>query len=112
RVISSQAGSSHLDLGGGEAVIATPLQVGEKVAIAVRGERVAYGSETRYGFNLPGEILKHSYIGGTLRTFIRLPQGQVLRLSGSNPIFDRQEGSQVQVYWDPQVANVVEHLEL
>jgi len=108
KVTSCSDGVSRLNLGGGEAVVAADLLPGEEVSLAVRCERIAYGSESRFGFALSGEILHHSYIGGILRTSIRLPQGQVLQLTGSNPVSERREGSQVQIYWDPEVATVVE----
>ena len=107
-VLGSNGTLSRLELGGGEVFIAGVYKPGEQLALAVRGERISYGHEPLFGFDLRGEILKRSYIGGVLRTSIRLPQGQELQLTGSNPEFERQVGSVVHVYWDPTVATVVE----
>ena len=50
----------------------------------------------------------NSYIGGVLRTTITLPTGQELLITGANPVSQYPAGCAVQVFWDPDVAAVVE----
>ena len=93
---------------GNSVVVNGQFNVGEKIALSVRAERIDYGNEASYGFHLNGTIKMHSYIGGVLRTTITLPTGQELLITGANPVSTYPAGCKVQVFWDPAAAAVVE----
>ena len=106
-----EAGAEHAVVKvceGNSVVVNGKLNVGEKIALSVRAERIDYSNEASYGFHLTGVIKMHSYIGGVLRTTITLPTGQELLITGANPVSTYPAGCAVQVFWDPAAAAVVE----
>ncbi|MGI5900300.1 MAG: ABC transporter ATP-binding protein [Christensenellales bacterium] len=84
------------------------LREGEKAVLSVRAERIHYGGESGYGFNLDGVIKSHSYFGGVIRTAIELQDGNELSVTGANPSGAYGAGSAVKVFWDPEVVAVIE----
>nr|MDD6335631.1 ABC transporter ATP-binding protein [bacterium] len=107
-VEQSTNGCSLVKTQAGSMTVLGDFSVGEHVAVCVRAERIDYGDTAPEGFHLPGTISMHSYIGGVLRTLITLGSGQELLITGANPVSLYPAGSQVEVFWDPQVASVVE----
>lgn len=109
KVVSSGEDRSVVELCPGNAVVVKGAYApGERLALSVRAERIDYANEAAYGFHLTGVIKLHSYIGGVLRTTITLPTGQELLITGANPVSLYPAGCTVQVFWDPEVAAVVE----
>ena len=77
--------------------------------LSVRTERIRFGEESRYGFDLTGVVQAHSYTGGMLRTTLRLADGQELTVSGMGGGGDRAEvGETVRIHWKPACAVIVE----
>ena len=108
-VLSSRNGQTTLELCPGSTVtVQGEYEPGEHLALSVRAERIDYADKAQYGFCLSGVIKLHSYIGGVLRTTITLPTGQELLITGANPVSQYPAGCAVQVFWDPDVAAVVE----
>ncbi len=106
-----KAYADHADVqlcDGNTMVVNGSFTVGERIALSVRAERIDYANEAQYGFKLNGVIKMHSYIGGVLRTTITLPTGQELLITGANPVSLYPAGCNVQVFWDPAAAAVVE----
>ena len=93
---------------GGTIFVNEALEPGTKIAVSVRAERIDYAKEAGYGFQVPGVIEHHSYIGGVLRTTIKLSGGQELLITGANPSSHYPDGCAIQVFWDPDTAAVVE----
>ena len=94
--------------GGSIRVCGSSLKAGDSVALSVRAERISYSDKSENGFDLEGVIERHSYIGGVLKTAIKLKNDQELTITGSNPTASYPVGSVVKVYWDPQFAAIVE----
>ncbi len=87
-------------------------QPGELLTLSVRTERVKYGKDTRYGFDLSGTVKAHTYTGGMLRTTLLLPDGQELTVSGMGGSDERVAvGTQVHIQWDPACSAIVERRE-
>ncbi len=84
------------------------LKEGERAVLSVRAERIHYGGESGYGFNLDGVIKSHSYFGGVIRTAIELKDGHELSVTGANPSGAYGAGSPVKVFWNPDVVAVIE----
>ena len=79
------------------------------MTISVRTERIRFGEESRYGFDLTGVVQAHSYTGGMLRTTLRLADGQELTVSGMGGGGDRAEvGETVRIHWKSACAVIVE----
>ena len=100
--------SSAETVAGSTVTVQGEYEPGEHLALSVRAERIDYADKAQYGFCLSGVIKLHSYIGGVLRTTITLPTGQELLITGANPVSQYPAGCAVQVFWDPDVAAVVE----
>ena len=83
---------------------------GDEVAVCVRAERVDYAASGPAGFHLPGKVESHSYIGGVLRTKLVLANGKELLVTGANPTSVYPDGCDVQVFWDPEAAPLVERI--
>ncbi len=93
---------------GGVIYVNEQIDAGVRVAVSVRAERIDYAAASGFGFQVPGVIERHSYIGGVLRTTIKLTGGQEILITGANPISDYPDGAAIQVFWDPNTAAVVE----
>ena len=99
----------QLRFAGGTVCAVGKARPGEVLTLSVRTERVRYGEASRYGFDLRAQVKAHSYSGGMLRTTLALPDGQELIVSGVGGSDRRTPvGTQVQVFWDPACAAIVE----
>jgi len=103
--------NAELDYAGGKikAQLAEhALQTGSPVSLSVRTERVDYGEESKFGFQLEGTIKERSYIGGTLRTILTLGEGQEIVATESGRDSQPEIGTKVFVFWNPAHAAVIE----
>lgn len=110
-VISQDSdGMTALRFSGGTVFVksAKKLVTGEKIILSVRTEQVDYAEKSKYGFTLPGTVYERSYIGGVLRTTITLQDGSELVASEYGRDYAADIGSQVQVFWNPDNAAVLE----
>ena len=104
-----ETGALTLAFAGGVIKAAGDGTPGERVTISVRTERIRFGEESRYGFDLTGVVQAHSYTGGMLRTTLRLADGQELTVSGMGGGGDRAEvGETVRIHWKSACAVIVE----
>ncbi|WP_455766731.1 ABC transporter ATP-binding protein [Anaerotruncus colihominis] len=104
-----ETGALTLAFAGGVIKAAGDGTPGERVTLSVRTERIRFGEESRYGFDLTGVVQAHSYTGGMLRTTLRLADGQELTVSGMGGGGDRAEvGETVRIHWKPACAVIVE----
>lgn len=108
-VQKSENGMITLAFAGGSIKAKGTAEVGERLTLSVRTERIKYGSkQSRYGFELSGRVKEHRYTGGMLRTALELPQGEEIIVSGMGGSDERPAvGSSVFIEWDPASAAVV-----
>jgi spermidine/putrescine transport system ATP-binding protein len=102
-------GNLRLAYAGGIVKARGEARDGETLTLSVRTERVRYGAQPLYGFTLKGEVRRHHYTGGMLRTTLSLADGTELTVSGMGGAQERAPvGEQVFIAWDPACAAIVE----
>lgn len=94
----------------------------EMIYVCVRPENMKMSKEPVDGFDIKGMIKEHIFVGSATNTVIELANGQKVRASSSPEVELPDEGSAVNLYWNPkkcvilhtheeQIYNVIENSE-
>lgn len=86
-----------------------PLSLNNKVAMAIRPERVRIHHASNEGsFNIPGKIVEHIYVGSIIKTVVSLPgENQVTVNEVPEVAHSFAVGQDVFVNWEPDKAVVI-----
>lgn len=80
------------------------FEVGEKIHVSIRPENLIYSLEVVDGFDLPGQVKDHIYMGTVVKTIFELEDGMEIR----NSLFEKdeflEEASRVYLHWRPDRA--------
>lgn len=87
------------------------INIGDKVVLAVRPEKLAICEEQAEGASIPGKIVETIYIGTDLRYEVQIADEKVLSVREQNSRGDNakryQPGDEVFVCWQRDQANVL-----
>jgi spermidine/putrescine transport system ATP-binding protein len=87
------------------------INIGDKVVLAVRPEKLAICKEQAEGASIPGKIVETIYIGTDLRYEVQIADEKVLSVREQNSRGDNakryQPGDEVFVCWQRDQANVL-----
>ncbi len=85
-----------------------PVQPGDRLTLAVRGETISIWREQRSAQALRGTITEKSFVGGMLRIAAALEDGTEIIVSRHGINFDLDIGEQVYLEWPAQAAVLVD----
>lgn len=84
------------------------LQVGQKLELCVRTERMRASSEPVQGFDLPATVHEVRYAGGSVLTYVTLKDGSEAVATSEASMADAPEaGERVYLHWNPEQASVI-----